>query len=185
MSVWTTKSSGRDRDYILIKHPLRGVNYIVKGIKFRESYAVVERNSKTYNELLKMPLLRKCEEFDLLFLRKLKFITRSSDVRMVYGEDVYRFYIRKLEAELSKEAVVEQQVQEEIHLAGELCKHRTQQDLLCKFPAIEVSPGGFCRHHILDDPKLAELGIAVPKFIPKKERAEVKDRIIKQLEKMK
>lgn len=185
MSVWSTRSSGRDRDYILLKHPLRGVNYIIKGVKFRESYAVVEKNSKTYNELLKMPLLKSCQEYDLLFLRKLKFITRSADVRMVYGEDVYRFYVQKLQAELEKEAVVEHQVKEEIHLSSELCKHRTAQDMLCKFPALEVSPSGFCKHHILDDPKLPELGIAVPRFIPKKEKVEAKEKVIRQLEKLK
>lgn len=185
MSVWSTKSSGRDRDYVLLQHPLRGVNYIIKGVKFRESYAVVEKDSKTYNELLKMPLLKTCIEHDLLFLRKLKFITRSGDVRMVYGEDVYRFYIRKLQVELDKEAAVEHKVQEEVHLAGELCKYRTEANELCKLTALDVSPSGYCQRHILEEPKLAELGIAVPRFIPKKERAEAKEKVIKQLTKLK
>lgn len=185
MSVWSTKSSGRDRDYVLLRHPLRGVNYTVKGIKFRESYAVVEKNSKTYNELLKMPLLKTCKEYDLLFLRELKFITRSNDVKMVFGEDVYRFYIKKLEVALAEEATQERQVKEEKHLEGDLCKYRTILGELCKFPSLEVSPSGFCRKHILDDPTLPELGIAVPRFIPKQERGDLKDKVIKKLEKAK
>jgi hypothetical protein len=184
MSVWSTKSLGRDRDYVLIKHPLPGVNYTVKGVKFRDGYAVVEKDSKIYFELKKMPLLKTCKEFDLLFLRKLKFISRTIDVKYIYGEDVYRFYLQKLETQLEKEDEIQLQVEEEKHLASDLCKHRTAQDSLCKWPALDVSPSGFCRQHILDDPALKDLGIIIPQFITKKEKADVKDKVIKQLTKI-
>ena len=88
MTVWTTRTTNRSGEYIVIKHQLRGINYRVKGVRFRDGYAVVEKGSKTHAELKKIPLLQNAEEFELLHLRKLRFITRTADVKAVYGTDV-------------------------------------------------------------------------------------------------
>ena len=183
MSVWSTKSSGRDRDYILLQHPLRGVNYIIKGVKFRESYAVVEKDSKTYNELLKMPLLKTCKEHDISFLSKLRFITRTTDIKTVYGEDVYRCYVNKLEVMQTAELIEQKKIEEIQHLEGDLCKFRTPSEELCRNYAIKGSPSEYCIKHVLDDPKLIDLGITVPKFMPKDDRVKFRDKVIKKLEK--
>lgn len=189
MSVWATKSSARDCNYIVIRHNLRGVNYTVNGIRFRNSYAVVEKDSKVYRNLKQIPVLKNCQEFPLAFLSKLPFITRPSDVKMVYGMDVYVKYLKQLEVVHAVEDQ-EQKVQEEvIHvMEKKLCASRTlvskEQDL-CTREAIEQSPSGYCLRHILDDPKLQELGIEVPKFIPKKQKQAEREKVAEQLAKLK
>lgn len=189
MSFWVTKSSGRDRKYVVIKHTLRGVNYTVNGVRFRDSYAIVEKDSKTYRNLKQIPVLRNVEEFPLTFLRKLNFITRPADVKSIYGADVYVQYVKELEEELDKEKV-EEKIQQEIKHVEELklCSYKTKfsggQDL-CKEPALDVSPSGYCSRHILQEPKLPELGIEVPRFIAKKDKTMYRERVIKELTKLK
>lgn len=99
MSVWTTKALDRARSYIVIQHTLRGVNYVINGVRFRDSYAVVEKDSKTYYGLKKVPVLRAVKEFPLTHLSKLPFITRPLDIKMVYGQDVYVTFLREQEKE--------------------------------------------------------------------------------------
>lgn len=99
MSVWTTKTQSRDREYIVLRHTLRGVNYIVGGVRFRDSYAVVEKGSKTYTMLKRIPVLKNAQEYPLTHLKSLNFITRVADIKQVYGQDVY---IKFLAAEQEK-----------------------------------------------------------------------------------
>lgn len=183
--IWTTRSLERDRNYIVLQHPLRGVNYTVMGVKFREGFAVVEKDSKTYLALLKMPVFKGAKEHPLIHLRKLKFITRASDVNLVYGKDVFNKYNAVLQQELEKEQTEDQYRQELEHLDNGGCLFRvTNTKALCSFPAIENSPSQYCRHHILLDPKLSELGINVPKFVARDEKDTLKNKVIKQLEKV-
>ncbi len=187
MSVWTTKSSGRDRNYIVLQHPLRGVNYFVNGIKFRDGFAVVEKDTKTYKMLKSIPVLRGAKEHPLVFLKKLKFIGSASDIRTVYGSDVYEHYLKQLTAHLEEvkvqEEVIEQQVIVEKHIESNKCSHTNASGDLCGVDALENSPSGYCHFHILQDPKLSELGIEVPRFLSKKEKKDLKDKILKKLEK--
>lgn len=187
MSIWTTKSSGRDRNYIVLQHPLRGVNYYVNGVKFRDGFAVVEKNTKTYKMLRSIPVLRGAKEHELVFLKKLKFITSSSDVRTVYGSDVYEHYMKQLTVHLEEvkvqEEIVKQEAVVEKHIKSNKCAHTNASGELCGVEALESSPSGYCHFHILQDPKLSELGIEVPRFLSKKEKKELKERILKKLEK--
>lgn len=188
MSVWTTKSiSTNSRDYILLKHTLPGINYIIKGVRFRNGYAVVEKGSKTYQELKKIPVLKKAKEFPLTDLRKLPFITRSIDIKTVYGQDVY---IKFLEDEKALNIVLEAEqkaIAEAEHLAEPTnCAFRNiADDELCSHVALEESPSNYCKVHILKEPKLQELGIEVPKFIPKDEKKEWREIVINELSKLK
>jgi hypothetical protein len=54
---------------------------------------------------------------------------------------------------------------------------------MCRFPALPNSPSGYCRKHILTDPKLESLGIHVPR-LTKQERDGFKDKVIAQLDKL-
>lgn len=99
MSVWTTRSQNRDRNYVVLQHSLRGVNYVVNGVRFRDSYAVVEKGSKTYSALKRVPVLRSAKEFPLTHLAKLAFISRQSDIKTVYGQDVYLSYLKAKDIE--------------------------------------------------------------------------------------
>jgi hypothetical protein len=180
MSVWTTTSTGRDRDYIVLKHTLRGVNHVINGVKFRNSYAVVEKNSKTYRDLKRIPVLKAAAEHPLTFLRKLPFITRSLDVKIVYGAEVFAQYMKDLNKELAKEAI-EKKIEQEIkHIVEEkLCSYKTVKNELCKEKCLDESPSGFCMKRLL------EFGIEVPRFIPKKEKWALKNKVAEQLASLK
>lgn len=172
MSVWSTKSFNKDRNYIVIKHNLPNMNYVVGGVKFRASYAVVEKDSKTYFALRKFSVLKNAKEFPLTFLRKLPFVSRTKDIEIVYGREVYRSFIMAEQAALEAE-----------HLKPEStkCKATTNQDKLCENERLPESPSGYCVKHVLSDPKLPELGIELLKFVPKEDKRSYREKIIRQL----
>lgn len=189
MSVWSTKSSGRAREFIVLQHKLKGVNYIINGIKFRDGYAVVEKNSKSYKMLMQIPVLKGAREFPLSFLKKLPFITRTSDIRTVYGAEVYEHFLKEFEKKVEQDKIQEQvQIkveQETQHIDDKKCSHRLPSGELCKYDSIEDSPSGYCHKHFLDDPKFIELGIEIPKFMTKKERQAFKENVKEKLKQMK
>lgn len=186
MSVWTTKASGRDRHFIVLQHKIKGVNYVVNGVKFRDSYAVLEKDSKIYRNLMQVPVLKGSREFPLIFLRQLPFITRSLDVKNVFGQEVYTQYLKELdvfikEQEIQKqeEGKVVQQEQEEKHVEH-LCSHRLDNGKLCGLKSLEHSPSGYCGLHFFEDLKFASMGIQIPRFMTKKEKQKLKEKLLKQ-----
>ena len=189
MSVWSTRSSSINKNYVLLKHTLKGVNYVISGIKFRDGYAVVEKDSKTYHALKSIPVLKAAQEYPLIMLRQLKFITRPVDVKTVYGADVYKQYLKQLEPQIEKEKVELVIEQETKHTEEhKLCSYRTvasKGQNLCKQQALEESPSGYCMMHVIEDPKLAELGIEVPKFISKNEKWAMREKVSEKLKKLK
>lgn len=117
MSYWTTRSTNKNTNYIVIRHALRGINGKINGIIFRNSYGVVEKDSKAYKMLKRIPQLRNADEKPITFLNKLSFITRSRDIEKVYGKDVYTKYLLAVkqeaeQAKLAKEAQEEKELQE-------------------------------------------------------------------------
>lgn len=214
MSVWTTRTLDRTREYIVLQHTLKGVNYVVGGVRFRDGYAVLERDSKTYHMLKRIPVLRNAREFPITHLRNLSFITRTLDVKNVFGHDVYIRFLAAEEAlkqsvEDSKRLEQEQkeqqynqlreeqlkakeegdleaveQIQETLSEAPK-CSHRTADGTLCKLEALEYSPSGYCAMHIIDDPRLEEFGLKKPDFMTKKEKRDFRDKVKSTLEKAK
>lgn len=211
MSVWTTKALDRDKDYIVIKHSLPNANATVFGVKFRGGYAVVEKNSKTYYKIKRMPLISG-QEYPLTFLKRLPFVTRTADVKMIYGAEVYAKYAEALVAEADQVKINEQkarqeqidlrdQIQAQIKLALkdndkekvaelkkelpviEKCAFKMDNGVLCGLAAVEWSPSNYCGTHCIDDPRLEEFGIKKPRFMTKKEKREFRDRVRQVMEK--
>lgn len=221
MSVWTTRTLEGDREYIVIKHYLPGINGKIQGVTFRGSYGVVEKGSKMHRQLIRMPVFKNAREMPLTQLGNLPFITRSRDIENVYGRDVYTRYIRAIlaeqkEAELAKQAEVlavdqlrreelqkkdvlveqlkEAQSQEDVAKIEEIvsempqvtkCAFETQSGTLCKFDAYDASPSKYCKTHAIQDPRLEEVGIAVPKAMTKGERKKFRKSLYTKLEKLK
>jgi hypothetical protein len=179
MSVWSTRYLGKERNYIVLKHQLPNVNYTVGQIKFRGGYTVVEKDSKSYFNLKKIPILRHAQEFPLTFLGKLPFITRNNDIKTIFGQDVYVHYTKAIQKE--KEQVEAAKHQE----GGTKCSFsETATGKICENDRLTESPSGYCLRHLLLDPKLAELGIEVPKFIPKAEKNDFRYTVINKLKKL-
>lgn len=182
--VWATKSLERVREYVVIKHTLKDMNSNVAGVKFRGGYAVVEVGSKAYIQLKKLPLIKNNADLPLVFLRKLPFITRTIDVKLVYGQDVYAQYLKDLHAEIDKEVVVATEKQEVIHVEVDSgCAYKTPKGDLCGHKAMKGSPSKYCKIHLLEDPKLADLGIVVPDRLTREEKKDYRAKIASKLEK--
>ncbi len=181
--TWTTKSLSRAREYVVLKHKLSDINENISGIKFRGGYCVVEKGSKQYLILKQLPLLRNQPEFPLIHLRKLKFITRTSDVNLVFGKDVFNHYMAELEEVLRQEQEVKDAEAAEAHVSKySLCSHTTAKGSLCQLEAMPGSPSKYCKMHILSDPKLEDLGIKLPAIMTKEEKKKFKEIIINKLE---
>lgn len=185
-SAWTTKSSGTHKEYVVLKHRLADINGNVAGVKFRCGYAVVEKNSKVYFTLKQLPLLKGQPEYDLLHLRKLKFITRTADVKMVYGQDVYYHYLKQLNPVIEQEEIKREETKDDEHVAlYHLCAFTKKTGTKCEHPALDKSPSKYCRVHILEDKGLEALGIKLGKRMTKQEKKAFKESVITKLERLK
>lgn len=183
MSTWTTKSSGRDRNYIVLKHSLPHINNIIMGVKFRDGFAVVEKNSKIYCQLKRMPLLKNSREFPLEFLNELNFITRSSDVKLIYGVDVYNCYVKAITRSSNEKKILDKKEEERWHLEdSDKCHfrylHGSNKGQLCRGMRLKESPSKYCLNHLLYDPKL-NIGTTIP--VTKTDRAKLALKIIKNI----
>lgn len=180
--VWTIKSSKKDTKYIVIKHKLKNINSCIGSVKFRGGYAVVEKDSKEHAMIRRLSLLKNAQEFPLTHLRKLPFITRALDIKTIYGADVYAKYMKEVMAT----EVVEKEQQEVVeHTEKNLCTCISKSTgKKCNLEASEESPSHYCRLHLLEDPKLEELGIHVP-TLTKDEVKDFRVSVVKKLQKMK
>jgi len=206
--TWTTKSLGRDREYVVIKHRLNDINGMINGVKFRAGYGVVEKNSKAYFAIKQLPLIKGQPEYPITHLRGLKFITRTKDIQLVYGQDVYYYYLKQAQNVVGsvKETVkvinakgevkiespkqepvkdTDQQVlQDNVDEPTIPCAYKPKSGKPCGFEALSISPSGYCRMHLLKDPGLKALGIEVPETYGKSEVKELNQKVRKQLEEL-
>lgn len=184
--MYSTRYLGRERDYIVIRHPLRDMDGMISGVKFRRGYAVVEKGSKYYSIIKKLPYLKSALEFPLEHLKKLPFILRDREVEVIYGKDVYVHYMKAITAFNKKQAEEKKKAEEEAHLSSKtLCQKTTRDGELCKHEAFEASPSQYCKIHLFDDPKIEELGFDLNKRRTRAEKKEFKDQVCKELIKLK
>jgi hypothetical protein len=165
---WSTKSFG-GKNYIVLQHPLKGTYTKVCGVKFHDGYGVVEKDSKAHKMLRQMPIFRKAKEFPLTILKSLKFVTRSRDIDLIYGKDIYISYQRALQEH--------EKVQEEQKFEETKSERNTNNSNKCKYLLLhnrycenEKVPGstGYCRMHIMSDTELIkEIGIEIPSYFDK------------------
>lgn len=189
MSLWTRKSTdtNRTKNYVVIKHKLRDMNAIIHGVKFRNGYGVVDKNTKRYRELKRLALLKNAQEFPLEFLQKLRFVTRNKDVNLIWGKDIYYHYIKAITEVNAKEEKEQKIKDEEYHIEESTsCNYRLDNGNLCKRDAIPNSPSKYCIIHIMKDEKLEEVGIERPKgLMSKKEKSRARQIIAKKLQSLK
>lgn len=174
--VWTTKKLAREREYVVVKHSLRGINYNIKGVKYRDGFGVVEKDSKAYFELKKIKPAAITSEHSLDFLLKLNFINRSRDIELVYGKDVYHYYVNKIREVQAAEA-------ESKHLKSTKCKMIVKNGSLCNNESHKLSPSEHCLTHLFQDSKLEEvLGTEILIPMGKEAKKKYKQEIIEKLE---
>jgi hypothetical protein len=175
MSFYTTKSNIVERDYVVIRHGIPNVNSLVMGVRFRDSWAVVERGSKTYHRLRQLPMLKNPEERPLSFLKNLPFITRPMDVKLIYGADVYAKYVVFYQREVEKAEKIRQEQEEILHMQDETkCKLRLESGNFCKNEVQHPEVTSYCAIHILKDPRLGSIDFKIPTAMTSKERKKLR-----------
>lgn len=175
----------RPGNYVVIKHSLKDVNGNIAGVKFRGGYAVVEKGSKTYKAVKSLPLIKNQDDLPLIVLRELPFITRTLDVKLIYGAPVYYKYLEELHKEIAAEEIITKEEAAVTHVETyKLCAYKTIKGELCTMEALTISPSGHCKRHLLDDPKISEAsGLVIPKRLTNVEKKEWKEKVINRLEK--
>ena len=181
--VWSAKKiEGRDRQYIVIRHKLRDVDDTIAGVRFRRGFAVVDKSTKIYTTLRKLPFLKNALEFPLVHLQNLPFIINDRQVDIIYGRDVYSYYVEAKKEYLKEKKITDKAEAIEIHLQNDdLCKHIRVNGGYCKGMPLKQSPSGYCKKHIVKDPRLEEVGLKVPSRLSKDEQREWKEKILKKL----
>lgn len=192
--TWSTRSSDRDRNFIVIRHKLRETDGLISGIKFRGGYGVVDKNSRYYHSLQKLPLLKNQPEYPLTHLSTLSFIPRSSEIKLVYGEEVYRHFLLavKKEREAQEEIVTkaaeavklvnQAERLEKVELVGR-CEFIAKSDYQCKNEKHPKSLEGFCKNHILQDKTTAKsVGVKLPGMLTTSQKKELKKKILQRLD---
>ena len=181
----TQNSLEREAKFVVIKHALKDMNNNIAGVRFRGGYAVVQKGCKTYLHLKSLPLIKGQPEYPLIFLRQLSFITNAKQVDYIYGPLVYRAYIEALHLEIDKEVSEEIEKQETVHVEVKNgCAYRTSKGDLCGHEAAKGSPSKYCKIHLLDDPKLVEVGIVIPTRLTKEEKKKYRSAVASKLEKL-
>ena len=146
------------REYIVVKHQLK-INTEILGIRYRDGYGVVAKNSK---ELLRLRQIRLavCEELPITFLPRLKAVVNSKQIKAIWGNDIYRYFLQQN----AKKAAQPEELKEA--LARPFCANE-QNDRRCGNQTLD----GFthCRIHIQRDERLKPF-IADMKMLPKAEK---------------
>lgn len=149
-----------NREYIVVKHQLSGISTEVMGIRYIDGFGVVAKDSKEHKRL-KQVRMAIIDEYPITFLTRVKAVINKSQIKVIWGSDVYRCFLqheKKNEAkpESLKEAV-EQPRCAGAKANGSQCNSASLRDFK------------HCRSHIEQDEKLQPY-IKDMKMMPTKEK---------------
>jgi len=175
MSRYYAKSD-QAREFIVVKHKLPKIETTVMGVRYREGYAVVEKNSKVYKSLktMKMAITK---EFPITYLDTLGCVVNSRQIQYIWGKEIYNYFLtQKLNTE-SKEPQALKEAREKIPY----CEFTKPDGNQCKSKSLKVSD--YCKAHLKADERLAEDFANMPKYMEKADRKKYIDNLVQKLEK--
>ena len=137
-----------DTQFIVIQHSLRGFEGEIHGIKYRQGYGVVVKNSKVYRDLKKIKPTPINKEFEITHLENLKCVINSRQIQYIWGKAVYEYYKRvKFKTDNPHDIRVTTKELPE-------CIGQTKAGAKCKSKAIKGSE--YCKKHIQHDPRIKD-----------------------------
>lgn len=146
-------SKNVEREYVVVKHQLRGIDTEILGVRYRQGYGVVAKDSKEYYNL-KQIKLSVVAEYPLIFLKTLKCITNAAQVKTIWGAHIYTAYRKQLDAASKKAKVNEEPLHIDTEeIATYRCEQLTAAGTQCKNDSISNSC--FCKTHIHFDKRIA------------------------------
>lgn len=160
----------RNLEFIVVKHKLKGLETELLGIRYREGYAVVAKNTKVYQELKKIRNAIDAE-FPITHLSKLGCVINDKQIQYIWGKAVYDYYLKeKFKVETTDE------VTQRLIDAPE-CEHIKEDGNKCLSKAIKGSK--YCIHHFRFDERVKEDFEKMPKM-PKKEKKALIQKLIQE-----
>jgi hypothetical protein len=158
------------REYIVVKHQLSGINTEVLGIRYVDGFGVVARGSKEHLRL-KQVRMAIIDEFPITFLTKVKSVINISQIKVLWGSDVYRYFLQQEAAKEAKPESIQNAVETPFCCAikadGSPCRTASLRDFK------------HCRAHIEKDEKIKPL-IKDMKLMPVNEKRKFITEIIQQ-----
>jgi hypothetical protein len=149
-----------NREYIVVKHQLPGINTEVLGIKYVDGFGVVARGSKEHLRL-KQVRMAVVDEYPITFLSKIKSVVNKVQIKVLWGCDVYRCF-------LQHEAIKEAQPEEfKGAIETPFCCANKADGSQCKTASLRDFK--HCRSHIEQDEKIKPL-IKDMKMMPATEK---------------
>jgi hypothetical protein len=160
----------RNLEFVVIKHKLKGLETELLGIRYREGYAVIAKNTKVYHELKKIRNAIDAE-FPITHLGKLACVINDKQIQYIWGKAVYDYYLKKkFEVQNTPEIV------KKLAEAPE-CEHIKEDGQKCLSKAIKGA--SLCIHHIRFDERVKDDFEKMP-VMPKKEKKALIQKLIKE-----
>lgn len=149
-----------NREYIVVKHQLSGITTDILGIRYIDGFGVVAKDSKEHKRLkqIRMAII---DEYPITFLTKVKAVINKSQIKVIWGSDVYRCFLQH-EQKKTTQPVHLQKVPEAPRCAG-----KKSDGSQCNSGALKDFK--HCRAHIEQDDKLKPY-IKDMKKMPTKQR---------------
>lgn len=149
-----------NREYIVVKHQLTGITTDILGIRYMDGFGVVAKDSKEHKRL-KQIRMAVVDEYPITFLTKVKSVINKVQIKVIWGSDVYRCFLKH---ETKKESKPEQ-LQKAVETPR--CLGTKSNGNQCS--SMSLKDFKYCRAHIEQDEKLQPY-IKDMKMMPVKEK---------------
>ena len=171
-----------NNELVVIKHALKDMNGNLLGVRFRCGYAVVAKNSKIYNSLKQLPLIKGQPDLPISVLMNTSFISRPMDVLTIYGKEAYNAYMQYVEEKLAADKQHAREEAQIAHLEENKCAYQVDKNSMCSHSKVE--PSKYCSRHILEDKELIEkLKIKMPSRLTYEEQISWRAKVLKKIRK--
>lgn len=148
------------REYVVVKHQLSGICTEILGVRYMDGFGVVAKDSKEHKRLRQVRMAV-VDEYPITFLSKIKSVINPSQIKVIWGSDVYRCFLQQQKKKEAKPEDFREALETPRCIAkkadGEQCGSRSLRDFK------------HCRTHIDQDEKLQPF-IKDMKRMPVKEK---------------
>ena len=133
------------REYIVVKHQLSGITTEILGIRYIDGFGVVAKDSKEHKRL-KQIRMAVVDEYPITFLKNVKAVINKTQIKVIWGSDVYRCFLKHETAQESKPETLKNIIETPI------CHGKKADGAKCG--SMSLKDFTHCRAHIEQDPKL-------------------------------
>lgn len=161
----------KDTEFIVVQHTFKGFEGEILGVKYRQGYAVVVKDSKTHKDLNKIRPRPIKAEFKITHLDNVSCVINPRQIQYIWGKAVYDYY-KAVKFKTENPTDIRVQLEK-----LPTCSAKTATGSDCKNKVIEGSD--YCKAHIQFDERIKadceKLGI-----MPVKEKKKIINKLIEE-----